>query len=477
MGLRQPSQSVGAVAAAALVLLGVAAWPARGETDEQVALLPYLNKAAGFEIGLPDSWSYEHGRFRGPGGAQGLLRVGTLNGRRAVQLFLFTDADAESFDAWLARLAASLRTIDGVIETDTRPAAAVDGRPAGFVLVRGRIDTDLVETAYYCVAFDDATVWALSYGVAQAGAEPAGELAVPPLAMRIAGTLRVFYDAELAARIEEARRRGAAYLRERFGEDLRQMRLDDQPRHYLVEDGGRPLGYARRVMRPSRHSVDDPRYGAGGQPGLRVSTETWRFFDRGVANFVAEELFSSIDGTSDLYQFTTSTTAPADAPVQKPFVTRDECVRAGKRLVSSYTTSRHVVMPEPRAPIELPEDFLGLAWARVLPALMRERPTELVAFTTYDEASRELMTWSIRYAGRRALPVAVAGLGAGDEVDAFELRQGLSDIAALVYTDRFGNVLVEREGPRMLRLVEEEDAERQFGQRRDAARPRLSNAE
>jgi hypothetical protein len=249
--------------------------------------------------------------------------------------------------------------------------------------------------------------------------------------------------------------------------------VDDQPRYYMVEDAGRPLGYLRRVLRPAQHGVDDPRYGGGGGKGLRVSAEMWRFFDRGVATYTARELFSSLDGASDLYELTTSTSAPADAPVQKPFVTRDECIRAGERLVSSFTTSRHVVMPEPREPLELPDDFLGLAWVRVLPALLRDQSEELIAFTTYDEVTRELMTYSLRYVGRR--PPADAG--SADEVEVFEFRQGLSEIAGLIHADRFGNVLREEEGPRVLRMIDAETAERQFGQRRDAARPRLSNTD
>lgn len=431
--------------------------------------MPYVNNTAGFEIAVPADWSYEYEGFAGPSGSRGLLRGGTLNGRTAIQVFFFERVDAKSLDDWAAAFGKSLGSIDGVLDVQTR-AGPAGARPSLLVLVRAQIGVDLVETVYDCVKFDDSHVWVLSWGVARAGAEPDGPQAIPPLAQRVMQSLRVFYDSELAARIEQARKRGAEYVRKSLPRDIRALRLDQKTRRYIIEQRGQPVGFVERTIRPEQHSLDDGGGGGhAGQPGLRVHEETWRFFDHEIVRFSVADMFSSVDGKTDLYEFTTSTTAPGDAPVQKPFVTRDECLRADDRLVSSYTTSRHVVLPDPRPPIMLGADYLGLAWVRALPGLLGARGDELYAFTTYDADNRALMVYSIRFVGQRTLGDAAAS------AYVFEVRDGLSETPRLIFADQYGNVLRQQAGDITMRLSDAETIERVFGRHRDAARPRLSS--
>jgi hypothetical protein len=439
--------------------------------DSELALAPYRSNAGGFEIQLPVGWTYEYGDFGGPGGSRGLMRGGSLAERIAIQVLMFRDVDASDFNAWVDALAASVGGIEGVADVERGPAASV-ALPSATVLVRARIDIELVETVYTCVQFDAATVWVLSYGTARAAVEAEGVLAAPPLVDRILRSLRVFHDAGRAARIEQARRLGGDYLKQSLPSEIRRLRLDDQPRYYLIQQAGRDVGYVLRHFRPEKHSLDDPRLGRGeGNHGLRVTEQIWRFFDNDIVRYESNEVFSSVDGQSDLYEFTTSTTAPPDAPVQQPFVTRDECVRASMSLVTSYTTSRHVVLPNPRPPLKLRADYLGSAWVYALPGLLRGCGDALYAFSRYDHETRELLSYSIRCLGERPVP------GSDSRGRAFEARDGVSDVTRLLFTDEYGNLLREEHGDRVLRLSDKATVEGRFAARRDAARARLSSSD
>lgn len=438
-----------------------------GDADE--LLTPYRSNAGGFEIQVPAGWSYDYGGFAGPGGSRGLMRGGSLTRRIAVQVLMFRDADASDFKSWVSAFAAAVGKIDGVLGVEQR-AETVAGRPAAAVLVRARVDVDLVETVYTCVPFDDATVWVLSYGTARAGEEPTGPVTAPPLADRIVDSLHIFYDAELAGRLKEAKRRGASYVRETLPADIRALRIDEKPRYYLIKLAGQDIGYMVRRFHPESHSLEDsPKAQGEGRRGLRVSEQVWRFPERDTVRYESNEIFSSVDGENGLYEFTTSTTAPADAAVQQPFVTRDECVRGGDSLVTSYTTSRHVVMPNPRDPLKLDADYLGLAWVRVLPGLLHARDDSLYTFSRYDPDSRELLSYSIRYLGERPVP------GSGAKGQVYEARDGLSDVTRLLYADAYGNLLREEHGDTVLQLSDAAAVEQRFGARRDAARERLSS--
>ncbi|RMF77055.1 MAG: hypothetical protein D6744_11730 [Planctomycetota bacterium] len=350
------------------------------------------------------------------------------------------------------------------------------GAPAAFIVVDSTVGVGRVKTGYFCVQLDDQQVWVLSYAKArntlrddEPALHDAQTVAIPPELERMAQSVRIFYDPGLAAELREALKRGRDFIaRYTLQERIRELEIDDRVRYYLIEVDHQPVGYFTRRFWRGRQSLDDPRFGSPGKEGLRVYEESWRFGERGAVQYASYDLFSSIDGDSDLLEITTADLPPEGVEHRRPFITSDKCVRADDVLFSSYTTSRDLVMPDPRPPLRLDRAFLGLAWVRVLPALLGKQAAPLYAFSIYDTASRTALTYSIEPLGRQKLP---RGDGVGP---AYRVREGFSDSPGLLFTDEYGHMVWYEAGNVALRETSAAEVERLFGAKREAARPLLT---
>ncbi len=446
----------------ALALLGLVPGLAQAPRPQRIDKL-----AAGVRFDLPGNWTLDNRPFRGPGDAAGLIRAGSVNGRTAVQVYQFESTDADDFDAWIADFEAALRTIPGVVAVQQASPPPLP-RPARMLLVRAEVAPDQIDTSYVCLRLDAETVLTFAHSTASVSAEAGAPLAADRALQVLLGTLQVYHDPELARELPFARRRGLKFLRETLPAAIRGVRLDPDTRHYLLEVAGNGRGYRTITFRPERHSAEDPSYGnTRGEPGLRVHEEEWQFAGPH-ASFSSWDAFSSVSGKTGLYEVTLSETAQIGGVFTAPLVTRDECIRAGDQLVTSYTHSLQVALPDPRRPFTLGRDFLGLGWVRVLPALLPTTQTEWLTVMSYHPESRDLVPFTIRCVGEIDLE------GQTRPGRRFEFRWGHGPVVTLT-ADAFGNPLHWTEGDHRYRLGTAEDIEQRYAEKREAARPRLSN--
>ena len=448
-----------------------------GAAQNAGATIRYVDYQVGFELQVPAGWDYDRTGFFGPGGSLGLLRGGTLRGRETLQVFLFQGVRAKSLADWTQEFRASLETISGVMRIGGK-GAQQRGAPAAYVVVDATVGVGLVKTVYYCVQLDDEQVWVLSYAKARttlgddsdaAAMRDAHTVTIPPEVERLVGSVRIFYDPPLAATLREALKRGRDFItRYDLQERIRKLEIDDLVRYYLMEVDRNPVGYFTRRFSRGRQSLDDPRFGSSGKDGLRVYEESWRFGENGAAQYAAFDLYSSIDGERDLFEISMADLPPEGVEHRRPFITVDKCVRADDVLFSSYTTSRDLVMPEPRPPLRLESAYLGLGWVRVLPALIGTDAGPLWAFSIYDTASRTALTYSMEPLGVKPLP---RGGGNGP---AYRVREGFNDTPGMLFTDEYGHMVWYEAGSMILREVDSDEIERLFAAKREAARPLIS---
>jgi hypothetical protein len=462
--------------------LSVLAWPALGQAvdpapagepaaaEAPAAMVPFVDTQEGFALDLPAHWTLERQRFDGPGGSQGVLRGGTLGDKSAMQVLLFRDVPADPFEGWLRGFGAAVRRIGGVDDLQVEPVAG-GARPAGWIGVRARVGGQPVHTWYYCVAFDPSLVWVLSVALPVEAAQ-ADSLVRPAMVGRMAESLQVLYSRERAAELEAARTAGRKWLSEGgLQSGIGQLRVDQEPRYYVIEEQGRGVGYLERRFTRQQHSIDDPRVRGGEKDGLRVSERAWRFEPDGRALYWSNEAFSSVDGTTDLYELTRGEVPPDDGRDQRARIEREEVIRQDNRLLSSVRTSQDLVLPAPRPPLRLDDTYLGLAWQRVWPTMLGSEAGAMIGVTIYDAEARTLALLT----GRPLGPLAADGDKAEPGL-VYELQQGFSAAPVRLVTDRRGHMLEMTVGDLTYRLVTPEEIEQRFARPREAAFRKLEKA-
>ncbi len=458
--------------------------PARAQGPQpsatQIRTIRYVDKAFGFELQLPADWNNDRTGFFGPGASLGLLRSGSPDGRATLQIFVFRELPSPRFSEWIEFFGDQLARISGTERVGVKKVDPTSGRPAAYVVVEARLGVERTRTVYYCVQFDADMIWVLAYATAlgktigdrteEDTAEAARNVDIPADFTRLTSTLRVFYDAELARQMAAGLQRGKDYLaRYQLQADIRDLRIDDSIRYYQIHVADKPVGYLTRRFTREREPLQRPGSTSKAKEGLRVQERSHRFADDGTVYFTQIDLFSSRDSETDLYEVSHAQVPPAGAAADEPLAVRDQCVREGDALFSTYTTSRDQGLPEPRRPLKLNATYLGLAWARLLPALLGPEPQPALAFTVYDPETRTLITQTIRPLGETALP------GRPDKrAYAFETREGFIEQPAIVYTDQYGNLLRLEAGEFVLTASDQETIEKMFGPRRDAANARLN---
>lgn len=455
-------------------------WPgiAAGQapTTQPTATVPYVNKAFGFELQVPAGWNYDRSGFFGPGGSLGLLRGTAPDGRTSLQILLFQQVGMRSFPDWIEFFAEQLGTLRGVERVQVRGEPNFE-RPAAYLIADAEVGWQRTRTLYCCVCFDRQTVWVLSYATVLGDAltppeePPTRAVEVPADFARLAESLRVFYDPQLAEQLAAALERGRAYLAERFAAAAAELSIDETVRYYEIRLAGKPIGYLTRQFRLETEPLARPSNRANPKHGIRVRERSWRFADDGSVYFSRVELFSSRDRLTDLYELWEARIPRDGAGDSVATISRDQCVREGNTLVSSYTTSRDRGLPEPRRPLRLQPGYLGLGWVRLLPGLLGPEPGPALAFTIYDPQTRTLIAHAIRPLGETPCPGR-----AGQRAWAWETREGLVPEVALLYTDERGNLLRLEAGDLVLALSDEATIETRYGRRRRVAEMRLRQA-
>jgi hypothetical protein len=468
------------ILAAGMALLPFAARvAAQPETTEPTspATVPYIDKTLGFELQVPAGWDYDRTGFFGPGESLGLLRGAAPGGRATLQILVFRDVESPSFPDWINYFTQQLGSISGTRRVQVKGETETQ-RPAAYVYVEAQLGIDQTQTLYYCVQFDSDTIWVFSQATAvrrltnEANRDEnitgTGDVLIPTEFTRLTKTLRVFYDPATARAIALALQRGKDYLaRYQLQDDIRRLRIDELPRYYEIHLANKLIGYLTQQFTREDEPLQRPGPFSNAKEGLRVRERSYRFADDGTVHFNKVDLFSSRDAETDLYELWQARIPPADAADSAVVITRDQCVREGDALFSTYTTSRDQALPEPRRPLKLDTTYLGLAWARLLPALLGPQPQEMHAFTIYDSETRTLISQAIKYLGERPLP------GAATKARVFETRAGFVEQPAMVYTDAYGNMLRYEAGPLVLTLSSKPVIEQQFAQRRDAVNLRI----
>ncbi|MBU0617470.1 MAG: hypothetical protein KKI02_07120 [Planctomycetes bacterium] len=441
------------------------------------ATVPYLDKSLGFELQLPAGWDYDRTGFFGPGGSLGLLRGAAPGGRATLQILVFRELESPSFPDWIDYFTRQLGSISGTKRVQVKGETGTQ-RPAAYVSVEAQLGIDQTQTLYYCVQFDQDTIWVFSQATAarklvgeteDEADDSTGEVHIPAEFTRLTSTLRVFYDPATARLMAVALQRGKDYLvRYQLQDDIRKLRIDESLRYYEIRVADKPIGYLTRQFTRENEPLQRPGRLSNAKDGLRVRERSYRFADDGTLHFSKIDLFSSRDTETDLYELWQARIPPADDADPTVLITRDQCVREGDALFSTYTTSRDQAFPEPRRPLKLDATYLGLAWARLLPTLLGPQLQEMHAFTIYDSETRTLITHVIKHLGERPLPGSAA-----TNARCFETRAGFVELPAVVYTDAYGNMLRYQAGELVLRLSSQVAIEQQFGQRRDAVNLRL----
>ncbi|MFN0136161.1 MAG: hypothetical protein ACKVS9_08610 [Phycisphaerae bacterium] len=439
------------------------------------ATIPFVDNNLGYELRVPTGWRYDRTGFFGPGGSVGLIRGVSPDGLQTIQVLAFRAVRQAAFGEWVEAFVQQLGQVPGLVWAVSTPNRE-SKLPAAYVLAESRDGLDRWRTVYYCVQFDTGTHWVLVHSV---GLGKGGEIATPPaeefivelvpVPLRdIIGTLRVFYDPQAAIALTDALERGKQYVQAlKLQEDVRTLRAEDKTKHYVITLNATPIGLMTRQVVRQKQSLDDPRYKEKGKDGVRVRETLWRFGDDGSASYSVLDLFSSVDGATDMFEIWQSA-VPADEKLP-PLTTRDQCIREGELLFSSMSTSAASGLPEPRVPIKTGGAYLGLAWGRLLPALLGKKAGEAHAFSMYNSETRALLTQSIRFVDERPLPE-------GDKkkkARVFELRDGFSQSVQLLYTDEFGTLLRAESGEVTVKAVSEAEATKLLGAKRDAAKKRL----
>lgn len=443
-----------------------------------IPMIPYSEPAFGFEMQIPAGWEYDRARFQQFKNSIGLLRGRSFGGRRGLQLQIFhVQPDViergedqppivrmPPFEDWVIDFAKALgeNTSSERLEWETRKLPP----RVGAVLTYGSQIAEIkTRTHTFCLPFDPGTIWIFVYSGTVAS--EADELQLRREFEHVIGTLKIYYDpaeAELqAAAFEKGRT-----LIERLHKQANQVRLDNTEYFYDISLAGQSIGYLRRRASREDHTFTSP--GAKYQdvrPGLRYRERTWRFDKDGTVRYRRLDMFSSFDGQDELIENQLTQIPAPDVQPQQLLIKTDRVIRKHSVLFSSYTTSLDSGLPDPGKPLSVGPVYLDLAWARLLPGLLYGAPQEPHAFVVYNTDTRAISSQTVTLLGSRELP------GHSGTTYAFEVQEGLIDRPALYYADERGNLVRLVANGLVLMRTTEEDIERRFAARRDAARLRF----
>jgi hypothetical protein len=430
------------------------------------ATVPFLDRAHGFELQLPATWRYDRTGFPGPEDSLGLIRGQAPDGLETLQILVFRQPRMPRFTSWIEHFSRQIGSISNttrVVVTGNQSAE----RPEAVVAVDSQIGADRTHSLYYCVQFDPSTIWVFSYAVVLGPDEWRARAAARARFEQLAGTLRIHYDPADAERLREALAAGLEFRETQLPHLTGRLRPDESERFYEILLAGRPVGYMTRRLTRTEQATIDPRSRLK-KAGLRVRERAWRFADDGSAHYTRVDLFSSDDLESDLVEVQEAHIPPEGSADASIFTTLDQCIREGDSLFTTFTTSRDTVLPDPRRPLQLDRAFLGLAWVRLLPALLGTAPTPPRAFVIYDSQTRTLTTHMIEALGQAELPGQSQA-----RIFAYRTREGLVDRPATLFTDEQGLLIRLEAGDLVLEQITPQQAESRYGQRREQVTHRL----
>lgn len=446
----------------------------------------------GYELALPADWRFDAAPERGPGRSLRVLRASPRQGAARLQVLIFREPDNPKFAQWLAYFKSQLEAVTGTtaVRADVHENAP---RPEAYLTADGSVGADAIVTFYYCVQFDISLFWVLSYAQPLAKDADAERAAGHAAFARIAGSMRVWYDPVVREQLDAALARGREFRRLRLKPSAGKARIDETPLYYEIRSGDRPLGFLARTFTREKRSLDDPEAADEKKPaakpgepagvakrrksGLRLSEREWRFGEGGAVAYVRRDAFSSDDLDTELLEIV-EVERPARSEAARPdaagppgaaqadasIVSRvQQCVREADTLFVTWRTSEPSPFADPGRSLPAGENFVGLAWLRLMPGLLGGEPGEPFAFESYDPHSRSLATYVVRPLGKQALP------GATGDAYAFELRTGFSPQLSLVWIDPRGRPLRIESGDTTLVQLTREQVEQRYGLRRDEA--------
>lgn len=459
-----------------LFALAAASRPALAEQSNITAetTIPFVDRGFGYELALPAGWRYDRTAFFGPGGSLGLLRGFGARGQESLQILLFRNVKPCTMQEWTEFFSRQLGGVSGVTGVAVKfqeKTTDAGSRPFGYVLVRARDGADRIETVYYCTHFDESTIWIF----AKAGVLPA-DAAPPPTAnagfdvpadfQTIVKSLRVTYDPAIAEEMRKALERGKEWLAEyKLQEAIRALRLDEETRFYEIRLKDRAIGYLTRKYAREFRTLDDTGGKRGGKKkeGLRVREVSWRFGEDGSAFHSLIDLFSSVDGVSDMYERIDTSIPPPGKTESMVVSTCDQVLRESDVLFSTFRTSLDQTPPDPRPPLKLDPAYLGLTWVRALPALLGKTERTSIGFMIYDSETRALAMQSMLPRGESALPES------DQKAYLYETQEGVVESRARLFTDARGHMLRVEAGDLLIRLSDEAAIERLFAEKRASA--------
>lgn len=453
-----------------------------------------IDPTHGYELTLPADWQFDAAPQRGPGRSLRVLRASPRQGAARLQVLVFREPDNPRFAQWLTFFKAQLEGVTGTNSVRVEPHENAP-RPEAYLAADGSVGAQSTVTFYYCVQFDVSVFWVLSYAQPLAKDADAERAAGQAEFMRIARSLRVLYDPVVREQLEAALARGREFRRLRLKPSAGKARIDETTNYYEIRSDGRSVGFLARTFTRERRSLDDPEAADARKPGakpgdppakdgakrrksgLRLSEREWRFGEGGAVAYVGRDAFSSDDLDTELLEIVeverlardgdaradvASPTAAAQA--EAATISRvQQCVREDDTLFVTWKTSEASPFADPGRSLPAGENFIGLAWLRLMPGLLGGEPGEAFAFESYDPHSRSLATYVVRPLGKQACP------GESGDAYAFELRTGFSPRISLVWIDPRGRLLRTESGDTAMVQVPREQVEQRFGALRDRA--------
>jgi hypothetical protein len=119
--------------------------------------------------------------------------------------------------------------------------------------------------------------------------------------------------------------------------------------------------------------------------------------------------------------------------------------------------------------LKVDDAYLGLAWVRLLPALLGRQESTATGFTIYDAETRALITHAVRGLGEKACPERAESPTYG-----YETSEGMLEAPSRLWTDKHGHLLRLEAGNLVVRLSDRAAIEGSFGERRSAAQKRMA---
>lgn len=456
----------------AFVLFGALAGSGFAQTSagpppgDQVSTIPFSDESFGFQMQLPAGWEYDRTRFREWEGSIGLLRGRSIDGRYSLQIMIFRDFKMAEFPVWLERFAKDLAQNTGIKRIEQQQIK-VGSRDSAVVIEESQIGGSASRAYYLCVPFDASTNWVFVFTGATPDA-PAAELLAQAFGT-LAASVRVLYDPVDAEKLTEHLERGRLLIEKLARGEIRPA-LDGEERWYEITLAGKPIGYMTRKLWRGKHNfsrADAKRPVV--KDGLWLEETTWRFAEDGTVRQTRVKAFSSLDRESELFETVLVQIPAVDVPQAQVLVKRDECIREGDSLVSSFSTNMDTKLRDPQRPVRVGPVYLDWTWLRTLPRLLAAEPPLPHAFATYDWETRALLTLLVSPAGKTTLPD-------GRPADLFELRQGFAEHSSKLYTDAPGNMVRMEAGDLVVQFADPEALEKKFGPLRRAAEDRRKRA-